>query len=179
MHSGAAPDGETVRNLEGSQPARDLRPGREIANKAEGLGFEALWFIDHQLGMKDVYAAMNVAAMATGSIGIGCAVTNLRTRHPTVTASATTALDELSHGRALLGLGAGWVAVHSIGDKPSRIAELREGIALFRKLFSGEEINFSAPGGVSPPRAGRFPSTSPSRSPACSSLRVSSAMAPS
>ena len=25
-------------------------------------GFEAMWFIDHQLGMKDVYAAMNVAA---------------------------------------------------------------------------------------------------------------------
>ena len=79
---------------------------------------------------------MNVAAMATGSIGIGCAVTNLRTRHPTVTANATTALDELSDGRALLGLGAGWVAVHSIGEKPNRIAELRDGIELFRRLFS-------------------------------------------
>ena len=112
-----------------------------IAGKAEELGFEALWFIDHQLGMKDVYAAMNVSAMATGSIEIGCAVTNLRTRHPTVTANATTALDELSDGRALLGLGAGWVAVHSIGEKPSRIAELREGIELFRALFSGEETD--------------------------------------
>ena len=70
-----------------------------------------LWFIDHQLGMKDVYAATNVSAMATELMEIGCAVTNLRTRHPTVTANATTALDELSDGRALLGLGAAWVVV--------------------------------------------------------------------
>ena len=127
----------------GVSPRETFGQVGEIARKAEELGFEALWFIDHQLGMKDVYAAMNVAAMETGSIEIGCAVTNLRTRHPTVTANATTALDELSDGRALLGLGAGWVAVHSIGEKPNRIAELREGIELFRELFSGEEIDFA------------------------------------
>ena len=125
----------------GVSPRETFGQVGEIARQAEALGFEALWFIDHQLGMKDVYAAMNVSAMATGSIGIGCAVTNLRTRHPTVTANATTALDELSDGRALLGLGAGWSAVHSIGEKPSRIAELRDGIELFRKLFSGEETD--------------------------------------
>ena len=127
----------------GVSPRETFGQVGEIAKKAEELGFEALWFIDHQLGMKDVYAAMNVAAMATESIEIGCAVTNLRTRHPTVTANATTALDELSDGRALLGLGAGWVAVHSIGENPNRIAELREGIELFRQLFSGEEIDFA------------------------------------
>ncbi len=127
----------------GVSPRESFAQVGEIAKKVEELGFEALWFIDHQLGMKDVYAAMNVSAMATETMEIGCAVTNLRTRHPTVTANATTALDELSDGRALLGLGAGWVAVHSIGEKPNRIAELREGIEQFRRLFSGEEVDFS------------------------------------
>ena len=127
----------------GVSPRETFAQVGEIAKKVEELGFEALWFIDHQLGMKDVYAAMNVAAMTTGSIEIGCAVTNLQTRHPTVTANATTALDELSDGRALLGLGAGWVAVHSIGEKPNRIAELRAGIELFRELFSGDEVDFA------------------------------------
>ena len=131
----------------GVSPRETFGQVAEIAKKAEELGFEALWFIDHQLGMKDVYAAMNVSAMATESIEIGCAVTNLRTRHPTVTANATTALDELSDGRALLGLGAGWVAVHSIGEKPNRIAELREGIELFRRLFAGEEVEFAGANG--------------------------------
>ena len=101
----------------GVSPRETFDQVGEISRQAEALGFEAMWFIDHQLGMKDVYTAMNVSAMATGAIEIGCAVTNLRTRHPTVTANATTALDELSDGRALLGLGAGWVAVHSIGEK--------------------------------------------------------------
>jgi 5,10-methylenetetrahydromethanopterin reductase len=74
---------------------------------------------------------------------VAFAVTNLQTRHPTVTANATTALDELSNGRAILGLGAGWVAVHSIGLMPNKASEIRDGINLFRRLFAGEEIDFS------------------------------------
>ena len=124
----------------GVSPREDFKKVGELAKMIEDHGFENLWFIDHQLGMKDVYAAMNVAALSTERIEIGSAVTNLQTRHPTVTANATTALDDMSDGRALLGLGAGWVALHSINKQPSKIAELREGIGDFRKLFSGEEI---------------------------------------
>ena len=125
----------------GVSPREDLKSVGESARMCEDNGFEALWFIDHQLGMKDVYAAMNVAAMNTGRIQIGSAVTNLVTRHPTVTANATTALDELSGGRALLGLGAGWIAVHSIGRDQSRMAEIRKWIPTFRHLFSGQEFD--------------------------------------
>ena len=125
----------------GVSPREDLKSVGESARMCEDNGFEALWFIDHQLGMKDVYAAMNVAAMNTGRIQIGSAVTNLVTRHPTVTANATTALDELSGGRALLGLGAGWIAVHSIGRDQSRMAEIRKWIPNFRHLFSGQEFD--------------------------------------
>ncbi|MGI9270351.1 MAG: LLM class flavin-dependent oxidoreductase [Woeseiaceae bacterium] len=124
----------------GVSPREKFSKVAELAKMTEDHGFENLWFIDHQLGMKDVYAAMYVAALETKRIEIGSAVTNLQTRHPTVTANATTALDDMSDGRALLGLGAGWVALHSINKRPSKIAELREGIADFRKLFSGEEI---------------------------------------
>ena len=123
----------------GVSPRETFDQVAEIAKVAEDNGFEALWFIDHQLGMKDVYTAMNMAALATEKIHIGSAVTNLQTRHPTVTANATTALDELSNNRALLGLGAGWVAVHSIGKKPDRLAEVKQGINEFRQLFSGQE----------------------------------------
>lgn len=125
----------------GVSPREDLVSVGESARLCEERGFEVLWFIDHQLGMKDVYAAMNIAAMNTGKIEIGSAVTNLKTRHPTVTANATTALDELSHGRALLGLGAGWIAVHSIGRDQSKMAELREWIPRFRQLFSGKKFD--------------------------------------
>jgi 5,10-methylenetetrahydromethanopterin reductase len=132
----------------GVSPREPLAQVGDLAKEAEDLGFDTLWFIDHQLGMKDVYAAMNVAALATKRIAIGSAVTQLQTRHPTVTANATAALDELSEGRAVLGLGAGWVSVHSIGLKPNSVGELREGITLLRRLFAGEEVDFHGTTGV-------------------------------
>lgn len=123
----------------GVSPREPLTRVSEIAAAVDGAGFDAMWFIDFQLGMKDVYAAMNLAALASDRMEIGSAVTNLVTRHPTVTANATAALDELSDGRAMLGLGAGWSAVLGAGGRPSKLAELRDGIAEFRQLFTGEE----------------------------------------
>ncbi len=123
----------------GVSPREPLANVTELAAAAESKGFEAMWFIDFQLGMKDVYAAMNLAALATENMHVGSAVTNLLTRHPTVTANATLALDELSGGHAMLGLGAGWSAVYGAGGEPSKLGDLSAGIDEFRKLFTGEE----------------------------------------
>lgn len=124
----------------GVSPREPLSNVPELARAAEKYGFEALWYIDFQLGMKDVYAAMYLAAGATENMHIGSAVTNLVTRHPTVTANATIALDELTNGKAMLGLGAGWSAVLGAGGQPSKLGELRQSIDEFHQLFSGEEV---------------------------------------
>ena len=124
----------------GVSPREPLKNVAEMATLMDDLGFEHVWYIDHQLGMKDIYATMNVSALATKNLKIGTGVTNLRTRHPSVTACGHAAVDELSNGRALLGLGAGWVAVNSIGTRPSRIAELRDGILALRGMFRGEAV---------------------------------------
>jgi 5,10-methylenetetrahydromethanopterin reductase len=110
----------------------------ELAEQIEDRGFEALWVIDFQSGMKDVYAAMLLAALHTKRLRIGPGVTNLSTRHPTVTANAMAALDEVSDGRALLGLGAGWSAVLAAGGRPAKLGEIKEGVAQLRALFGGE-----------------------------------------
>lgn len=127
----------------GVSPRETFQQVGEIAKEVEDLGFDMLWFVDHQLGMKDVYAAMNIAAQNTKRLEIGSAVTQFQTRHPTVTANATTALDELSNGRAILGVGAGWVSVHSIGWQPNKLHEIRAGIELSKRLFAGEVIDFN------------------------------------
>ena len=132
----------------GVSPREPLAGVGDLARAVEDHGFDALWFIDHQLGMKDVYTAMTLSALATERIGIGAGVTNLTTRHPTVTANATAALDEVSRGRALLGLGAGWVAVRSIGREPERLGAIRRGIEDFRRLFGGEEAELRGYGGA-------------------------------
>ena len=132
----------------GVSPREPLAGVGDLARAVEDHGFDALWFIDHQLGMKDVYTAMTLSALATERIEIGAGVTNLTTRHPTVTANATAALDEVSGGRALLGLGAGWVAVRSIGREPERLGAVRRGIEDFRRLLRGEETELDGRGGA-------------------------------
>ncbi len=126
----------------GVSPREPLARVGEIAAEAERRGFDAAWFIDFQLGMKDVYAAMMMAALATERIAIGPGVTNLVTRHPTVTANAIAALDEVSRGRAVLGLGAGATAVMGAGLPSSKLAEVREGVEFLRRLFAGEEASY-------------------------------------
>jgi 5,10-methylenetetrahydromethanopterin reductase len=108
-----------------------------------GLEEEAVrrvWVIDSQLAMKDVYAGMILAALNTTRIGLGTGVTNAVTRHPTVTANAIAAVHEISHGRAILGLGAGDSALYGIGLKPQKVAEVEEAIAFFRERLEGIPI---------------------------------------
>ena len=98
----------------------------------EAEGVRRAWVIDSQLAMKDVYAGLVVAALNTTRIGLGTGVTNAVTRHPTVTANAIAAVAEISHGRAILGLGAGDSALYGIGLQPQKLAEVEEAIAFFR-----------------------------------------------
>ena len=98
--------------------------------EAEGVG--RVWVIDSQLAMKDVYAGLVVAALQTKRIGLGTGVTNAVTRHPSVTANAIKAVNDLSRGRAILGLGAGDSALYGIGLKPQKVAEVEASIAYFR-----------------------------------------------
>jgi len=105
--------------------------GKFVAElEAEGVG--RVWVIDSQLAMKDVYAGLVVAALNTSRIGLGTGVTNAVTRHPTITANAIAAIDEISHGRAILGLGAGDSALYGIGLKPQRVAEVAAAMDFFR-----------------------------------------------
>ena len=98
----------------------------------EAEGVRRIWVIDSQLAIKDVYAGLVIAALNTQRVGLGTGVTNAVTRHPTVTANAIAAIAELSHGRAILGLGAGDSALYGIGLKPQKVAEVEEAIGFFR-----------------------------------------------
>src|SRR5438552_228180 len=101
-------------------------------HELDAEGVRRVWVIDSQLAMKDVYAGLVVAALNTTRIGLGTGVTNAVTRHPTVTANAIAAVAEISHGRAILGLGAGDSALYGVGLKPQKVAELEQAIGFFR-----------------------------------------------
>jgi 5,10-methylenetetrahydromethanopterin reductase len=116
----------------GISPRQSFDSWAAFVTGLEAEGVRRVWVIDSQLAMKDVYAGLVVAALNTTRIGLGTGVTNAVTRHPTVTANAIAAVAEISHGRAILGLGAGDSALYGIGLKPQKVAEMEEAIGFFR-----------------------------------------------
>jgi 5,10-methylenetetrahydromethanopterin reductase len=116
----------------GISPRQSFDSWAAFVGELERDGVNRVWVIDSQLAMKDVYAGLVVAALNTTRVGLGTGVTNAVTRHPTVTANAIAAVDELSHGRAVLGLGAGDSALYGIGLKPQKVAEVEGAIRFFR-----------------------------------------------
>ncbi|HEY6117120.1 MAG TPA: LLM class flavin-dependent oxidoreductase [Candidatus Dormibacteraeota bacterium] len=116
----------------GVSPRQSFESWAKFVAELEREGVQRVWVIDSQLAMKDVYAGLAVAALNTSTIGLGTGVTNAVTRHPTVTANAITAIDEISRGRVILGLGAGDSALYGIGLQPQKVAQVEEAIAFFR-----------------------------------------------
>lgn len=78
----------------------------ELVQQAEDLGFDFAWVPD-QTFFADPYVALGAMALATQTIQLGVGVTNPYTRHPSMNARAIATVDQLSNGRAHLGVGAG------------------------------------------------------------------------
>ena len=83
--------------------------------EAESLGYTVAWFADSQLMFREVYVTLVAVAASTRRIRLGTSITNPVTRHPTVTASAASSLDEVSSWRFTLGLARGDSSVMTIG----------------------------------------------------------------
>jgi 5,10-methylenetetrahydromethanopterin reductase len=126
-------------------------PPFEAANRlvshvieSERLGFDQVWFPDSQLLWRDVFSVLAIAAAGTERIGLGTAVTNVATRHPSVIASAARTINEIAPGRFSLGLGAGNSSLGPIGLRPSTQAEIRSAVDMVRTLLDGREWEFGS-----------------------------------
>lgn len=124
----------------GISPREPISHTVEVVQNAEGFGFDSAWIADVQLSMKDCSVALALCAVNTESIMLSTGVTNPVTRHPTIIANNFTALNEVSNGRAIIGLGTGWTGVYSIGLKPAKIAFLEESIKQINTLCGGGEL---------------------------------------
>lgn len=102
-----APHGRTPR-------FRDIQ---EMAKVAEEVGFDSFWLADHLLyhfpdlgvnGAWEVFTFLSGVAATTSRIQLGPLVACTSFRNPALLAKMADALDEISDGRFILGLGAGW-----------------------------------------------------------------------
>ena len=108
------------------------------ARLAEDMGFDYVGVGDSQSLFREVYVSLSMIAMSTHSVMLGPTITNPITRHPAVTASAIASVNELSGGRAFLGIGSGDSSVLNLGLRPARVAELRHYIQSVRDMLAGE-----------------------------------------
>lgn len=115
----------------------------DMARVADECGFGHISYVDQQNISRAMYPMMTIAALNTRRIKIAHGVTVPHTRHPSVTANATATIDELSGGRAILGLGSGGNAIRSMGMKEGQpLKRFRDLVTFLRKYMSGEEVEF-------------------------------------
>ena len=94
------------------------------ATIADKLGFDSLWVPDHlfsseewtklyggdtnKLGLLEPWTTLAALAAITKKVELGTLVTPITLRNPAIMAKMATTIDNISSGRLILGLGAGW-----------------------------------------------------------------------
>ncbi|MGE3620400.1 MAG: LLM class flavin-dependent oxidoreductase [Acidimicrobiia bacterium] len=122
---------------------------REVAERSlrlEEEGWDGVGFPDSQSLAPEPYVLLALAAASTSTLKLTTAVTNPRTRHPTVTAAACATLQAASGGRVELGIGRGDSALAFSGLPPTSVAAMRQHLECVRTFLAGGELELDATG---------------------------------
>ncbi|HEV2029866.1 MAG TPA: LLM class flavin-dependent oxidoreductase [Candidatus Dormibacteraeota bacterium] len=133
----------------GDSDAREVLGWARDLERHEHL--DRLWVADEKF-LRDPWVQLGGIAAVTSRVSIGICVTEPYIRHPALTATAAATLQELSGGRAILGLGAGSTGFEALGiaqRAPARA--ITECIELCRKMwtepapfsYKGEQVRFA------------------------------------
>jgi probable F420-dependent oxidoreductase len=128
---------------------------RAIARLAEDVGFDSIWLGDHLLyrfasgetrGPWEAWTTLAGLAEATTRVALGPFVAATAFHSPFMLAKQAATVDEISGGRLVLGLGAGWnpaefAALGQPFDK--RIARFEEAFTIVRTLLAHGSIDFA------------------------------------
>ncbi|MBI3740300.1 MAG: LLM class flavin-dependent oxidoreductase, partial [Chloroflexi bacterium] len=128
---------------------------REVARAAEELGYDSVWTTDHILVPKEhapvfgyvLEAILTLAYVAgfTLRVKLGTSVLILPQRSAILVAKEIASLDQLSNGRAMLGLAAGWMEgefkYHKINFH-QRGRLLDESIQVLRAIWEQPDVSF-------------------------------------
>jgi len=96
----------------------------------------------------DAWTALAAVAQATSRIRLGVHVSGNAYRHPAVLAKVVTTLDQISGGRAELGIGAGWPGENrrfgiDFWRRPERIARFDEAMQMIKLLWTEAHPSFN------------------------------------
>ena len=128
-----------------------------LVTEIERLGFAGLFRSDHftlteppDLDALEAMVSLTYLAVHTQRMHFGTLVALFSFRDPITLARQAMALDDLSHGRMILGVGAGWMERehtmfgYDLGDVATRMQRLEEGLEVITRLMRSEEpVSFS------------------------------------
>jgi 5,10-methylenetetrahydromethanopterin reductase len=103
------------------------------------------WFRQYGLESRGCFATLAAVALTTKTIPVGLGITSPYIRHPTAQASEAAAIDELSNGRFIMGIGVGKVGIEYLEfdiDVMKPVHVHHESIDIMRKIFSGEAYSY-------------------------------------
>jgi len=125
-----------------------------MIRRIEELGFDSIWVGDHFMYRMadggadapwDAWSVLAAAAAITSRVSLGPLVTPVGFYNPAVLAKKAVTVDEISGGRLILGLGAGWneVEFRAYGVPfDHRISRFEEAFTIIRTLLSEGRIDF-------------------------------------
>lgn len=142
---------EIAINIEG-QMGLNWERWKRIARAVEDLGFAALTRSDHYTNPEppdydslELWISLAWLADNTTRIEFGPLVSPVSFREPTMTARMASAVDDLSEGRLILGLGAGWQERehrnygHQLLPLSERLDRYEEGVEIISKLLHSDD----------------------------------------
>src|ERR687889_178465 len=124
------------------------------ATTAEALGYDSIWVGDHLIfrygdqpprGPWEAWTVMASLAAITERVEIGPLVACTSFHNPAMIAKKAATLEEVSGGRLILGLGAGWnQSEYAAFGYPydHRVSRFEEAFTIIRRLLNGEEFEF-------------------------------------
>ncbi len=125
----------------------DMAAVRQVATRAEALGFRDLWVtentIDHVFCF-DPVVVLTYAAAVTSTIRLGASVVVLAVHSPLMIAHQWATLDYVSNGRAILGIGLGREHHYRQFEVPEagRVRRFREEVDVIRALWTQDKVSY-------------------------------------
>ncbi len=132
----------------------------QVAQTCEAAGLDSVWFADHFMWRSEeepdkerptleCFVTLAALAAATERVRLGALVVGVPYRNPALLAKMHATLDIVSHGRSIIGLGAGWHKLEfdsygwPFGTVKERMEKLEDAVQIIHKMMTERPASYS------------------------------------